>query len=97
MTNQIHAEPHEHAGKTVQIVAGQFKGEPYRLEDWWDRVGPGPWGSCDGNPACLDYAARAGTEGVPPNNEVVYGKIGAFGKLIHVTQLGDVLEEATSQ
>jgi len=41
----------------------------------------------DGNPAALDYALRRAVDGLPLDDEVVYGKLGAFGKLIHVSQL----------
>ena len=37
--------------------------------------------------ACLDYAMHSGMEGVPTDDEVVYGKVGAFGKLVHVSQI----------
>lgn len=88
----IHKAKYEHAGKTVQIIAGQFKGEEYRLEDYWDRISPEPWGMSDGNPACIEYAIRTSTEGVPADDEVVYGKVGNLGKLMHVTQLGVVID-----
>ena len=84
----IHNEIHPLAGQAIEITEGQFKGQQYRLEDWWDRLGQGSWTICKGNPACLDYAFRCGMEGSPSDDEVVYGKIDGLGKLIHVTQLG---------
>jgi hypothetical protein len=64
----------------------------YRLEDWWDKITGKSWGDCDGNPACLLYALRTGM--LPLDNaahslddEVVYGKIGNVGHLVHVSEL----------
>ncbi|SCZ14064.1 hypothetical protein SAMN02799641_05730 [Rhodococcus erythropolis] len=83
----IHTEPHPLAGQTVEIK--QIDGETleYRLEDWWDRVYGSSWMFADGNPAALNYAMRAGFAGLPVDNEVVYGKAGAFGQLIHVSEI----------
>ena len=88
----MHSEPHPLSNKYVQITAGQFAGQRYRIEDWWDRVAGRSWTVCDGNPACLEYAMRSADEKTPISDEVVYGKIGSFGKLIHVSQLGEVIE-----
>lgn len=74
------------AGKTVAIVAGVLAGNQIVVEDWWDRVAGKSWMICDGNPACLDYAMR---ESTPLDDEVIYGKVGMFGKLVHVSQLGE--------
>jgi len=94
----IHAEPHPLAGKTVTLndnakdpVRGiVMPGEQFRIEDYWDRLMGKSWGVCDGNPAALQYALRAGMTGLPVDDEVVYGKIGAFGHLVHVSELGEV-------
>ncbi len=82
-------EPHALAGKTVLVKGGEFDGKEYHIEDWWQNVAGKSWMFCDGNPACLEFAMRSGFESLPPDNEVVYGKIGAMGKLMHVSQLGD--------
>jgi hypothetical protein len=92
-----HKERHPLAGKSVRL---SLKGshphitdpEPVlRLEDWWDRVGGGSWMDATGNPACLVYAMRGGVSGLPIDNDVVYGKVGPFGHLIHVSELGEVV------
>lgn len=87
----IHQEQHELAGQTIKIAENvpQIGGSEYRIEDWWDRVSGQSWMFCDGNPACLCYAARIGMQAnvVPIDNEVVYGKIGPFGHLVHVSEL----------
>jgi hypothetical protein len=88
----IHSTAHDLAGKTVKIKSGTFEGQSYRIEDWWDRVSGKSWMDCNGNPACLEYAVRSAGEGTGINDDVVYGKIGSFGKLIHISQLGDAVE-----
>jgi hypothetical protein len=85
---EIHSQPHAQAGQTVTIKTGKFAGEKYRIEDYWDRLGQGSWMFCEGNPACLMYAMRSAMEQLPTDDEVVYGKIGAFGHLVHVSELG---------
>jgi len=79
---------HEHesplAGKTVKLVDGR----EYRVEDWADRViGGQSWAKMHGHPACIQYAARAGMSGPLCNDEVLYGKIGCYGELIHMTEI----------
>lgn len=80
----MHADPHPYAGKTVKLKTGH----DYRLEDWWDRNGQGAWLDCiPANVACCKYAARFILLGLPNDNEVVYGKIGPYGHLIHESEL----------
>lgn len=88
----MHTEAHPQAGTTVVV---QIKGHlqldngthNFRLEDWWDRLTGGSWMTADGNPAAMMYAVRAGTTGLPIDDRVVYGKIGPFGHLIHVSEI----------
>ena len=84
MSTPIHKEAHLLAGTIVKIDLGEGLID-YRLEDWWDRLGQGSWMSCKRNPACLQYAARSAE--LPQDNEVVYGKVGAFGHLIHISEI----------
>ena len=84
---------HPLAGKTVKLlcdVDGQEKPE-YRIEDWWIRVAGKSWAVAQGNPACIKYGFRAGVAGVPGDDNVLYGKIGSYGHLIHESELGEVL------
>ena len=90
----IHKEPHPKAGQIVKIAAcakhpqvDNFGGADFRLEDWWDRVSGRSWKWCDGNAACLIYAMRSGFGKMPTDDEVVYGKIGNLGHLVHVNEL----------
>jgi hypothetical protein len=88
-----HSDPHPLAGKTVKIAVGAFAGSDYRLEDWWDHLTGKSWMYSDGNPAAMEYAIRSGLEALPLDDDVVYGKIGAYGQLIHVSQLGEVFDD----
>ena len=83
----VHPQPHPLAGQTVTLKSGLFAGETYPIEDWWDRVAGKSWTGCNGNPAFLEYAIRSAAEHTPIDDEVVYGKVGPFGKLIHISQL----------
>lgn len=82
-----HLEQHPQAGQTITI---HRKGEPgeeqFTVEDWCDRVMGQSWMWMSGNHAVRNYAYHAGLTGLPVDDEVVYGKIGAFGYLVHVTE-----------
>lgn len=92
----MHQQKHTHAGKIVRIKKNvthpqvkNFGGSEFLLEDWWDRIAGKSWGVCDGNPACLMYAMRTslGDNPIPIDDEVVYGKVGWAGHLLHVSEL----------
>lgn len=82
-----------YAGMTVKINPGldtpygDLSGRDFAVEDYWENVYGCSWMESDGNPAALGYAARAGTKHLPMDNEVLYGKVGALGFLMHVTEL----------
>ncbi len=88
-------DKHPLARRTVTISAGRFQGEEYEVEDWWENVGGQSWMYCNGNQDCLEFAVRSACEDTPMDNDVVFGKIGGLGKLIHVSQLGPQLIAAT--
>jgi hypothetical protein len=85
----------DYKGKTVRIKEGvqhpqipDFGGSEFRVEDYWDAMpGNESWMFADGNPACLVYAMRSAFAGIPTDNEVLYGKVGAFGHLVHVSEI----------
>lgn len=93
----MHTNESPLAGKTVKIktTASEIGGEDFRVEDWWDRVAGKSWMVCDGNPACIHYALRTGCSDVdvPTDNEVLYGKVGMFRKLVHLSEI-EVTEPA---
>lgn len=80
-------ESHPQAGKTVKLTKGKFKGEEYRIEDWWHKITGNSWMYSEGNPACLNYAIRSSQEDLPLDDQVLYGKIGALGYLIHESEI----------
>lgn len=79
------------AGCSVKIKSNSFlritAGAVIVIEDWWENVGGKSWMVCNGNPACLFYAMRSGFESLPIDNEVLYGKIGGLGYLVHISEL----------
>ena len=79
----IHQKEFDLAGQNVKLK----NGEVFRVEDWADRVLGGSWMFQKGNPCAIKYAIRAGCEGLPTDNEVLYGKIGAFGEMVHVSEI----------
>jgi hypothetical protein len=97
VTTQRHearCDPHPLAGKLVVVhpVApwdGLVNDAEYRVQDWWLSVRGESWMWAQGNPACRQYAMRAVAGGLPIDDDVVYGKIGGLGYLVHVSELGD--------
>lgn len=87
VTNPLKRKSHPLAGETVTIQKGKYKGCEYRVEDYWDKLTGGSWGCAQGNPACLMYAARTIGTDIPMDDEVLYGKIGLLGHLVHVSEL----------
>ena len=89
----IHQETHPMAGKTVKLKEGidhpqfELSGADFWVEDWWDRVTGGSWMFADGNPAAMIYGMRSGVAGLPTDNEVIYGKFGGLGVLVHVSEI----------
>ncbi len=80
------------AGKTVKVKPaapwdGLVDGAEYRVEDWWQNVYGQSWMIAQGNPAALIYALRSATGGLPTDEEVLYGKVGSFGYLVHVSEV----------
>lgn len=97
----MHQEKSPLAGQVVVIkddVDG-IGGKKMLVEDWWDMVSGQSWRDCTGNPACLNYALRIGfVISIDPSkmnmlddpkcyDEVVYGKVGSFGHLVHISEL----------
>jgi len=65
-------------------------GAQFRVDDYWHNVSCGAgWkqSSEAGNPAALNYEVRRAANGLPLDDEVLYGKIGSFGHLVHVSEV----------
>ena len=43
--------------------------------------------AAEGNPAAMNYHRRLVEQGLPDDDQVIYGKVGAFGHLVHVTEV----------
>ena len=89
-------EIHPLAGKTVKLKCKpdpeKLNGQEFVVEDWWINVAGKSWMHCDGNPSCLNYAMRSGFVGLPTDDNVVYGKVGSIGHIVHESEL--IYEEA---
>lgn len=81
---QIHDKPHPLAGTTVKVKDG---GEEFRIEDWADRVYGGSIWKANGNPAAMAYGIHAAMKNLPVDNEILYGKVGWQGVLLHVSEI----------
>lgn len=95
----IHIEKSEYADQKIKIKENikhpqvpNFGGSEILIEDWWDRVAGDSWMFSKGNPACLIYALRTGFSKmtIPTDDEVLYGKIGSIGHLVHINELTKV-------
>jgi len=91
---------HPLAGETVSLNVtalgdGLTDGCEFTVEDWWINVGGRSWMDSVGNPACLQYAARAGVGGLPTDDRVLYGKVGPYGHLVHESELGAPVTEGS--
>lgn len=77
------------AGQKVRIksTVAHIGGNEYHVEDYWHILTGKSWMFCDGNPACLDYAVRAGAESLPMDDRVLYGKMDNTGKLVHISEI----------
>lgn len=88
---------HPQAGKTIKVYPKQnfqlLQNEAeFVLEDWWVNVAGQSWMSSNGNPAAIGYAMRSASV-LPYDDEVVYGKVNHLGYLVHISELGEIVEE----
>jgi len=90
----MHNEKSPLAGKTVRLKSDvkhfqfeEFGGSEFVVEDWWDRIAGKSWMFCDGNPAAMIFGMRSGFNGLPDDDEVLYGHVGAFGHLVHISEI----------
>lgn len=84
----MHNESHPLTGKTVKVdLNGDGELVDLEIEEWWDVLTGTSWMMSNGNPAALNYALRAGQQGLPLNDEVVYGKVDGLGEIVHVNQI----------
>ncbi|MEG1482572.1 hypothetical protein [Clostridium sp.] len=85
-------------GKTVRIHSkdSQIDGKEYWIEGYWETITGSSWLDIpfDNMPiAVANYAMRTIGEPFGDCENVLYGKIGLFGYLVHESELGEVLYE----
>lgn len=87
-------EKSPYAGQTVKTKAGiapdalsgrDLSNQDFTVEDWWENVYGMSWTISSGNAAALGYAMRPGFR--LPLDDVLYGKIGGMGYILHVSEL----------
>lgn len=93
----------EWSGKTVIVetkapLFGQDSCRvTYKIEAPWKDVNGGvSWMDSDNNIAALNYAIRAGVSDLPLDDRVLYGKVGFFGHLVHVSEIVDIVKEVSN-
>lgn len=69
------------------IKKGSLSGQNIKIEGLWKDIFGKSWMFSEYNPACLQYAIRAAADGLPTDDNVYYGKIGAFGHLVHGSEI----------
>jgi hypothetical protein len=85
----MHSEKSPLAWQTISVDIGRGSVEQYEVEDWWDHLaGNSPYAmEFLGNWACKNYIARVAARGLPQDDEVLYGKIGGLGHLVHLSEI----------
>jgi hypothetical protein len=84
----MHSERHPLAGSVVAVFPQAALHElEFHLEDWWDRVSGKSWQGVPATVTELSYSRRVSAEGLPPDDEVVFGRIYDSGHLMHVSEL----------
>ena len=83
-----HLKPHHLAGKvvTVSIVSDPYLFK-FHLEDWADRALGKSWQDAPLDVVERDYARRVGSDGLPRNDEVVYGELAGQRYIVHVSEI----------
>ena len=87
----IHIEPSKLKNQTVVVKENDnLPGGEFRVEDWWDRVSGKSWAHSANNIAATNYALRLVRTKLPMNDEVLYGKIGHLGYLVHMSEIKEI-------
>jgi hypothetical protein len=89
----IHKTKSPLAGKEVSIRECDYPtslcGKTFIVEDWWDRVQVSEgksWRDCHEYLVCANYKMRM-TRREQNDDEVLYGRIGPFNYLVHVSDI----------
>lgn len=94
-------EPHPLSFSKVEVHLRQPGGvqiDNLLILDWWSNISGGTsWRNSVGVPICLQYAGRAGATHLPHDDDVILGQIDETECLVHVSELGEVMEHFGSQ
>lgn len=75
----------------VKIIKGSLSGNEYLIEGYWDEIEGKSWLDTEFRPVILNYSMRTLAEkhlkDYQECDEVLYGKIGIYGHLIHVSEI----------
>lgn len=95
----IHEKQHPLKGQTVVLNSNTvdnvrgivIEGAEFVVDDWWDRINGGSWMYAKNNWAAMHYGMRSALQenSLPLDDEVVYGKIGIYGHIVHASELGE--------
>ena len=80
----------------VKIVKGSLAGNEYIVEGYWDELEGESWLDTDFRPVILQYMMRVINEEHLKDyrecDEVLYGKIGRYGYIVHVNEIERIKE-----
>jgi hypothetical protein len=92
----------DYSGQTVTVqpvvpLYGYDNTDPveYRVEGYWDEITGRSWMFAGSNVGAIGYAVRVGVGGLPIDDNVLYGKVGSLGYLVHVSEVIDGPESAS--
>jgi len=84
----MHEEKSPLAGQTVIVKCqDNLLGGEFIVEDWWDRLLGKSWTQCPSNIVAINYTLRVHRLKLPKDDEVLYGKIGHLGYLVHMSEV----------
>jgi len=96
----MHCESHRLAGKVVRIryhPETMFSGAMYKIIDWYDLYIGEPWHASYKCVPCMSYAIRRADNGLPLDDNVLYGEIvGVINQphLIHECEIYEIVQDA---
>jgi len=75
------------AGQTLTVNMNDGQGDvEYRVEGYWDVISGNSW-QTSSVIAAFNYAMRVFEQNLPFDDEVLYGKVGHLGYLVHVSEI----------
>jgi hypothetical protein len=89
-----HTDKHPLAGQTVRInsVRVAVRNAKFVVGDWFDRVNETTWRETPG-PAAQYVRQRKIAKDIPDDDNVVIGRVDGFEKVIHQSEIGEVVAD----